>query len=114
MSVWARLKTLERITYRWNGRVPIGPRYLTMADLDEALFAINGVLNFTATITNDNGCNDLHLEVKIAEDQRTMPVIQAITTAVPDAQRFNLRVSVVDVIPSNMAKRTISDRRNHA
>ena len=109
-----QLKTLERITHRWAGRVPIGARYLTMADLDEALFAIDGVLNFTATVLNDAGRDGLHLEVKIAEDRRTMPVIQAITMAVPDAQHFNLRVSTVDAIPPSMAKRTIIDRRNHA
>jgi phenylacetate-coenzyme A ligase PaaK-like adenylate-forming protein len=109
-----RLKTLEYITHRWNGRVPIGPRYLTMADLDEALFAIDGVLNFTATMLHDNGHDSLQLEVKIAEDRRFMPAIQAITAAVPYAQYFNLRVSTVDTIPPSMAKRTIIDRRNHA
>ncbi len=31
---------LERITRHWSGCVPIGSRYLTLADLDEALFAI--------------------------------------------------------------------------
>ena len=54
------------------------------------------------------------LEVKIAEDQRTMPAIQALATAVPYAQHFNLRVSTVEAIPPSMAKRTIIDRRNHA
>ncbi len=108
------LKTLERITLRLNGRIPIGPRYLTMADLDEALFAIDGVLNFTATMLNDNGSDCLYLEVKIAEDRRTMPIIQSIAAAVPCAQYFSLRVSTVDAIPPSMAKRTILDRRNHA
>jgi phenylacetate-CoA ligase len=107
------LKTLERITYRWNGRVPVGRRYLTMADLDEALFAIDGVLNFTATMTNDHGRDNLQLEVKIAEDRRSMTVIQAITAVVPYAQYFDLRVSAVATIPPGMAKRTIIDRRNH-
>jgi hypothetical protein len=85
-----------------------------MADLDEALFAIDGVLNFTATMLHDNGHDSLQLEVKIAEDRRFMPAIQAITAAVPYAQYFNLRVSTVDTIPPSMAKRTIIDRRNHA
>ena len=109
-----RLKTLERITQRLSGRIPVGTRYMTMADLDEALFAIDGVLNFTAAMTHENGHDCLHLEVKIAEDRRVMPTIQAITAAVPYAQHFNLRASTVDVIPPSMAKRTIIDRRNHA
>jgi phenylacetate-CoA ligase len=108
------LKSLERITHRLSGRVPVGTQYMTMADLDEALFAIDGVLNFTATMVNDNGRDGLHLTVKITEDRRTTPVLQAITAAVPYAQYFNLRVSAVDSIPPSMAKRTIIDRRNHA
>jgi phenylacetate-CoA ligase len=111
-----QLKTLERITHRWSGRVLIGARYLTMADLDEALFAIDGVLNFTATVLNDNGLDCLHLEVKVVQGQSTTSVIPMIKMAVPysHAQRFDLCVSVVEAIPPNMAKRTISDRRNHA
>jgi hypothetical protein len=85
-----------------------------MADLDEALFVIDGVLNFTATMLNDNGHDCLHLDVKIAEGRRVMPAIQAITAAVPHTQYFNLRVSAANTIPLSMAKRTIIDRRNHS
>ncbi len=109
-----RLKTLEHITHRWNGCIPIGPHYLTMADLDEALFAVDGVLNFTATMTNENGRDRLQLEVKIAEDRRTIPVIQAVMAVVPYTPYFDLRVSSVNAIPSSMAKRTLIDRRNHS
>ncbi len=109
-----RLKTLEHITHRWDGRIPIGLHYLTMADLDEAVFAVDGVLNFTATMTNENGRDRLQLEVKIAEDRRTIPVIQAIMAVVPYTPYFDLRVSSVNTIPSSMAKRTLIDRRNHS
>jgi phenylacetate-coenzyme A ligase PaaK-like adenylate-forming protein len=109
-----QLKTLERITHRLDGRVPIGPHSLTMADLDAALFAIAGVLNFTVTLLNENGRDGLHLEVKVAEGQPTVSVIQAIASAVPLSSYFDLRVSSVEAIPPSMAKRTIIDRRNHA
>ena len=109
-----QLKTLEHITHRLSGYLPVGRHYLTMADLDEALFAIDGVVNFTATMTNENGRDSLQLEVKIAEDRRVVPVVKAVTAAVPYAQYFDLRVSSVNVIPASMAKRTITDRRNHS
>jgi phenylacetate-coenzyme A ligase PaaK-like adenylate-forming protein len=109
-----QLKTLEKITHRLSGSISIGTRYMTMADLDEALFAINGVLNFTATMTHENGHDCLHLAVKIAEDHRALLVVKAITTAVPYGRYFDLRVSSVTAIPPSMAKRTIIDRRNHA
>jgi phenylacetate-coenzyme A ligase PaaK-like adenylate-forming protein len=109
-----RLKTLERITYRLSGRMPVGTHYLRMADLDEALFAIDGVLNFTATMVNESGRDCLQLDVKIAEDRRVMTVVQAITTAVPYTQYFDLRVSSANTLPPSMAKRTIIDRRHHS
>jgi phenylacetate-coenzyme A ligase PaaK-like adenylate-forming protein len=109
-----RLKTLERITQRLNGRVPIGSRYLTMADLAEARFAIDDVLNFTATLLNDTGQACLHRAVKIADERRAQSIIQAIRAAVPASQELSVRVVVVETIPPSMAKRTILDRRNHA
>ena len=110
----ARLKTFERITQRLSGRIAVGTHFMSMADLDEALFAVDGVLNFTATVLNDTGRDCLHLEVKIAEDRRALSVVRAITAAVPYAQHFDLSVSTVAAIPPSMAKRTIIDRRNHA
>jgi phenylacetate-CoA ligase len=109
-----RLKTVERITHRLSGRLPVGTRYLSMADLDEALFAFDGVLNFSATMTSENGGDGLHLAIKIADGRCAMPAMPAIEAAVPYAQHFNLHVSTVAAIPSSMAKRTIIDRRNHA
>lgn len=106
--------SLDRITHRLSRRIPVGTRYLTLVDLDEALFASDGVLNFTVAMTHENGHDCLHLVVKMAEDRRVRPTIQAITAAVPYAQHFSLRASTVDTIPPSMAKRTIIDRRDHA
>ncbi len=106
-----RLKTLERITHRLDGRVRIGEQTLTMADLDEALFALDGVMNFTATLTRENGHDCLHLEVKIADGHRVLSVVQAVSKAVAGLCDFDVRVSSVKDIPPSMAKRTLLDRR---
>ncbi|NTU84791.1 MAG: phenylacetate--CoA ligase family protein [Chloroflexales bacterium] len=45
------LKTLERVTHRLGGRVALAGAPLTMADLDEALFPVEGLVDFTATLT---------------------------------------------------------------
>jgi phenylacetate-CoA ligase len=46
-----RLKTLEHITTRLAGQVGLGAgNVVTMADLDEALFPLDGVLNFAAAL----------------------------------------------------------------
>jgi hypothetical protein len=65
-------------------------------------------------MVNDDGRDSLHLEVKIAEDRRVKPVIQAITAAVPYAHYFDPCASSVNAIPPSMTKRTIVGRRNHA
>jgi phenylacetate-coenzyme A ligase PaaK-like adenylate-forming protein len=108
------LKTLERITHRLGGRTRIDTHYMSMADLDEALFAIDGVLNFTATMTHDHGRDCLHVDVQTVEDWRAASAIQLITAAVPHTQYFDVRVSSVNTIPSSMVKRTIIDRRHRA
>ncbi len=109
-----RLRTLERITHRCTGRLPVGSGYLTMADLDEAIFAIDGVLNFAATLSRENGHDCLQLEIKVADDARVVPIIQAITRAIPFRQYLDVQVSTVNALPASMAKRSIIDRRNHA
>jgi phenylacetate-CoA ligase len=105
------LKTLEKITHRLSGRISIGTRYLTMADLDEALFAVGGVLNFTATLTRENSHDCLRIEVKIADGHNILSVVQAVSKAAALVRDVDVRVSPVKDIPPNMAKRTIFDRR---
>lgn len=106
-----RLRTMERITHRLAGRVRIGEQTLTMADLDEAVFAIEGVLNFTATLTRENGHDCLHLEVKIADGHKVLSVAQAVSKAVAALPDLDVRVLSVKDMPPSMAKRTILDRR---
>lgn len=43
------LKTLETVRYRAAGRIAFGDGELTLADLDEALFGLAGLINFAAS-----------------------------------------------------------------
>ena len=61
------LKALARVTQRADGKVLIGEHTLTMADLDEALFAVPGVLNFSATVTRA-GQDALWLDICTVKD----------------------------------------------
>jgi phenylacetate-CoA ligase len=53
------LRTLERVRGRIDG-VELG---LTMSDLDEALFPLEGLLDFNAVLNRDGDRDHLHLEV---------------------------------------------------
>ena len=109
-----RLKTLERITHRLAGRVVIGGHTLTMADLDEALFAIDGVLNFTATLLQIDHRDQLHIEVKAQADRDVTALIPIALMPFSTTHGFKVSVSQVQNIPASMAKRTIFDRRQPA
>ncbi|GIK63469.1 MAG: hypothetical protein BroJett018_12630 [Chloroflexota bacterium] len=103
------LKTLEKVTHRLNGQVMIDGKSITMADLDEALFPLDGVLNFRATVLRENGLDTLQLEVKFIGELEPARVVQA-------AQTLTSRVTVqlVSDLPTSMAKRAIVDTRGHA
>jgi len=61
------LKRLARVKDRIEGRIALpGGGYLSMSMLDEALFAVEGVLNFKAVIPTDNGPDRLSIEAQLA------------------------------------------------
>ena len=101
------LKTLEQITYRLDGRVTLGDDRLTMADLDEAVFAVDGVLNFAAEVSREGGRDMLTLRVKMVPDHDVGAVTMALSSVAPCA----VRVIAVDTLPATMAKRAIVDKR---
>lgn len=109
-----RLKTLERITQRLDGRVTIGHHSLTLADLDEALFALDGVLNFTASLTRNEHGDNLQLALKTVNSHRVDAAVRHALSALPALNGVALDLTCVDNIPSSMAKRTLLDRRQFA
>lgn len=114
------LKTLARVTQRADGAVPIGECILTMADLDEALFAVPGVLNFSATVARA-GRDTLRLEISAVEGwgHAIAPDVDAALATIPAIARARThgRLDVVvtvrptGYILSGPPKRTIADRR---
>jgi hypothetical protein len=105
---------LERITQRLSARIPIGTGYLTMADLDEALFAVDGVLNFTATSIHHARGDELQLAVKMLDDVDANSSIIPALSRLPILNDVTINSTIVPDIPPSMAKRTILDRRHHA
>jgi phenylacetate-coenzyme A ligase PaaK-like adenylate-forming protein len=109
------LPTLARISGRVDGVVNLGSnRSLTMADLDEALFPLAGLLNFTAAV----GPNRLELETSAAPGYEAAvamalrPALESLP-AIREAQQagglfLSLQVETAAKSPHNLlAKRTI-------
>lgn len=118
------LKTLARVKSWLSGYVKVGDTgYLTLADLDEALFPIAGLLNFSATMSSETGKDCLRLDVKVAKNRGTnlAPAIQQALGSIP-ALRLARQANQLDWVViegegdtdrlSGMAKRILLDRRN--
>lgn len=123
------LQTLERVKQRASGFVNLGgDAVLTLADLDEALFALPGVLNFAATMTQESGQHRLHLDIFPAAGQRqveresddlaaavhgalaTIPTL--VTAQVSGELAVRLQIEPAGSPGAvSLGKRTINDRR---
>jgi phenylacetate-coenzyme A ligase PaaK-like adenylate-forming protein len=117
------LKRLGRVQGRIDGRVRLRQGLsITMAALDEALFPIAGVLNFTAKVTESAGQDQLHLclQVREGEEERVArETVAVLRRANPLAPLFRDRALAVGSITFDTAgwfttgtgKRQISDCR---
>ena len=114
------LRTLEKVRSRISNRVDLGNGHcLTMADLDEALFPIDGVWNFTASLSREGERDILHVEVW-GTGETKVHVVQQAVEAIPEvrAARESGRLEVVSMMQkkgpfgfSGQSKRMLVDRR---
>ena len=114
------LRTLEKVRGRVSNRVDLGDGHcLAMADLDEAIFPINGVRDFTASLSREGMMDHLHVKVWGTGETRVHIVQQAVE-AIPEvrAARESGRLEVVSMMRkegpfgfSGQAKRRLVDRR---
>jgi phenylacetate-coenzyme A ligase PaaK-like adenylate-forming protein len=113
------LKTLARVTTRLDGQLPLGDGLLSISDLDEAIFPVENVLNFTAALEPDGELTRLKLDVMFAEMQsESCARIRQVVEEIPAVQNqvaahcLSVLVDPVHVIPPQMVKRTIGDLRS--
>ena len=115
------LKTLQRVTHRAGGVISIGERHITMADLDEVLFAVPGVLNFSAMVARA-ARDTLVLEVSSVEGHGSAVAsrVDAALEAIPAIELARTRC-LLDVVVtvqttgytlSESPKRMITERRS--
>ncbi|MEI2659691.1 MAG: hypothetical protein V9G11_06920 [Bifidobacterium adolescentis] len=99
---------MARITTRVDGFVPFGDSSLTMPELDEAIFAVDGVTNFAATVLP----NELQIEARVIpgfEDSASAG-IRAALGATPKITCAGAQLSVLAgpaLAPAKMGKRKI-------
>lgn len=118
------LKTVDTIRGRLDGRLTLnGGATLFIGDLDEAVFALDGVMDYTADLSRSAGADQLtvriHASARVRTD-RVMDRIREAVQALPPVRAATTRGTFqVAVVPADCpvfastggAKRRIIDRR---
>lgn len=74
------LRTLENVSTRLEGRMVLNNgAVLTMADLDEVLFDIDGLLDFNATLRDAGDCQRLEVELLLRDAAADLAAVLAMT-----------------------------------
>ncbi|GBF35219.1 phenylacetate-coenzyme A ligase [Desulfocucumis palustris] len=118
------MRRLESVRGRLSGKVRLGGNvFITMADLDQAIFPLDGVLNFTAGVSREKETDCLRLEITAADwaGPELAARARAAVESLPDIKRAlesgALKVEISsgregDKFNTGTAKRTIKDLRN--
>ena len=118
------LKTMAPVKGRLASAVELEPgRVLTMADLDEALFPISGLVDFAAELTRRNGRNHLNItatllpeegEDRLGELGRALKGIASLQAFIEEGKlELGLEQRRGSPEPrTGVAKRTLADLRN--
>jgi phenylacetate-CoA ligase len=119
------LKSLERVRSRAGGCVAVGGQWqLMMADLEEALFPLTSVLDFSATISHEGALDRLQLEVRVVAgtSDNIAGLIDDALKSIPAVKlarlsgQFQVVISVetTHFVIAHPIKRTIRDVRTQA
>lgn len=118
------LKRMERVKSRLSGKIELAAgKYLTMADLDESLFTVDGLVDFQVTLTRKGSIDQLEIGILTAPGGRKemLKEVQLAVTAVPVIKPVvaagELTIAPVVIGPyecftNGTAKRSICDLRN--
>ncbi len=120
----ARVRRLGPITRRVDGAAPLpGGGAVSMADLDEALFPVAGVLDFDATLSGGPGRARLEVVARVSEDAPSAAAaLRAALRRVPAIERARatrglelaLAVQPAGATLAAPAKRRIRDTRKES
>ncbi len=118
------MRRMERVRGRLNGKVRLAEdTFITISDLDEAIFPLDGVLNFTAAVARENETDCLRMEIKATDwagpdiAGRVRSAVESLPAVKEVVSKGALKVAVSlqqgsERVNTGTAKRTIKDLRN--
>lgn len=109
-----QLKTLEHVSGRWEGFLTVGEQILRLSDLDEALFALPGLLDFKATLQGSPGQEELLIEAIWEHEVEDSNAARSLLLELPSLQSVDVRIShrYEPDYPGSLQKRIIHDLRH--
>ena len=107
------LKRMETISGRYEGYVTVGDALLRLPDLDEALFPIPGLVNFTVTVTGDENTSNIEIETHMLTNEDAAGLVEQALRAIPGGKDLNfiIRCRRAPQEVANLNKRVIVDQR---
>jgi phenylacetate-coenzyme A ligase PaaK-like adenylate-forming protein len=111
----AALRTLEHISGRLTNFIPVGDGVLRLSVLDEALFAIPGLLNFSATLRGTRQEPSLEIEARALTDRCVSEQIEAALAALPEVRDLPrvIHCQTDSGEPGSLTKRILLDERGN-
>ena len=107
------LKVLECVSGRFAGFVPLGNEVLRLPDFDEALFSIPELLNFSVTITGENGNTAVTIDAQMLSNSNPSSLIEQALKTIPTLKNMevNIHCHHNPQEAGSLLKRTILDKR---
>ncbi len=106
-----KLRTMEKIRGRFSGFVSVGDETLKLPDFDEVLFPIQGLLNFSVTVSGSGGDEFLLVEAQMLTDEdSTREVEQAVESLSSKRKIVKCYHNPNEV--GSLLKRVILDKRS--
>lgn len=121
----SKLRQMDIVRGRVAGKKKLAGRPLSIVELDEAIFQVEGVLNYRCELSEDAGKEMLTVDVLVAEGNQTgkdassrqvhkaLHQVPAVANGLDEGQ-VKVAVNILDTqlpISKGTAKRTIADRR---
>jgi phenylacetate-coenzyme A ligase PaaK-like adenylate-forming protein len=107
------LKTMEKVQGRYMNFIPLEEGLLRLSDLDEALFTIPDLLNFSVTVNGTRTQPDLTIEAQILNDSDRSEEMHDLLKTIPLTKDLHI-TAISHYNPQeagNLQKRIFIDRR---
>jgi phenylacetate-CoA ligase len=101
------LKRLDKVFHSLDRIVPLGPgNFLTMSQLDEALFSLSGVFDFQAEVTREHDQDRLNIILHLAEGSNSIKIVARTRERLKAVPSIGTAVRRGNLVVENISGRT--------